>query len=332
MCCASVHHIARVALPTKETRDFFLSHCPREGEISRSQSLLSSAAVLAVDARVAPQGRVAGNVILFLLLLPLVADVVFLLVLPGRHPRVAVVQRSILAREIMALASGLDVVSAAGGERPGTSRKFRRDSGVLGDPVGQGIFAVLYDGLAGLVTVVGRPGLAGCDGGVVDQLEQVLAVAGDNGDLFAMLAQGVELVGVGGLDLLAGNVGQLGLSDERFGLGTDKFLLENDDLGRVGLLVFQVSDLVGDLLLSWGAVSTTIYEEDATGRRCRSLSLLGCTEASMFLMLLTVTRYWSYRSTYWSSSSPISYSRTPSLSVTSETSSSPASPQMDSCC
>lgn len=62
------------------------------------------------------------------------------------------------------------------------------------------------------------------------------------------------------------------------------------------------------------------------------LSLLGCTDASILRMLLMVTRYWSYRSTNWSSSSPTSYMRTPSLSVTSETSSSHDSPQIDNCC
>jgi hypothetical protein len=46
-----------------------------------------------------------------------------------------------------------------------------------------------------------------------------------------VLAQGVKLVRVGGLDLLARDVGELRLGDEGLGLGPDKFLLENDDLG-----------------------------------------------------------------------------------------------------
>jgi hypothetical protein len=47
----------------------------------------------------------------------------------------------------------------------------------------------------------------------------------------------------------------LGLSDEGLGLGTDKLLLENNDLGRVGLLVLELSNLVGDLLLACDVVS-----------------------------------------------------------------------------
>jgi hypothetical protein len=43
----------------------------------------------------------------------------------------------------------------------------------------------------------------------------------------------------------------LGLSDERLGFSTDKFLLENDDLGGVWLFVLELSNLVGDLLLAY---------------------------------------------------------------------------------
>jgi hypothetical protein len=65
-----------------------------------------------------------------------------------------------------------------------------------------------------------------------------------------VLAQGVELVRVRGLDLLARYVGELGLGYQGFGLGADELLLQDDDLGRVGLLVLELGDLVGDLLLS----------------------------------------------------------------------------------
>ncbi len=54
----------------------------------------------------------------------------------------------------------------------------------------------------------------------------------------------------GRLELLAGNVGELSLGNERLGLGTDELLLENDNLGAVGLLVLELGDLVGDLLLA----------------------------------------------------------------------------------
>lgn len=61
------------------------------------------------------------------------------------------------------------------------------------------------------------------------------------------------MVGEGGLELLAGDVGKLGFGDEGFGFGADELLLEDDDAGRVGLLVFELSDLVGDLLLAVAA-------------------------------------------------------------------------------
>ena len=43
----------------------------------------------------------------------------------------------------------------------------------------------------------------------------------------------------------------MGLSDQGLGLSTDKLLLENDDLGRVWILVLKLSDLIGDLLLAY---------------------------------------------------------------------------------
>ena len=78
----------------------------------------------------------------------------------------------------------------------------------------------------------------------------MLAVAGDDGHLLAVLTKSVELVGESSLQFLTGDVGELSLGDERLGLGTDKLLLENDDLGAVGLLVLELSNLVGYLLLA----------------------------------------------------------------------------------
>lgn len=81
----------------------------------------------------------------------------------------------------------------------------------------------------------------------------MLAVAGDDGQFLAMLAQGVKLVGKSGLELLAGDVGELGFGHEGFGFSADELLLEDDDARGVGLLVFELSDLVGDLLLAVAA-------------------------------------------------------------------------------
>jgi len=51
--------------------------------------------------------------------------------------------------------------------------------------------------------------LTGSDRGVVDELEEMLSVAGDNSDLLAVLTEGIELIGVGGLELFASGVGEL---------------------------------------------------------------------------------------------------------------------------
>jgi hypothetical protein len=90
----------------------------------------------------------------------------------------------------------------------------------------------------------------------------VLAVAGDDGDLLAVLAESVELVLEGSLDLLAGDVGELRFGDQRLGLGADELLLKNDDARRLRVLVLELSDLVGDLLLacSWGLVTGSKFE------------------------------------------------------------------------
>lgn len=127
------------------------------------------------------------------------------------------------------------------------------DNRLGGDPVAQGILAVLNDGLAGLIAIVGVAGLTRSDGSVVDQVEQVLSIAGDNGDLLAVLAERIKLVLEGSLDLFAGDVGQLSLGDEGLGLGTDKLLLQHDDARRVGVLVLELGNLIGDLLLAVAA-------------------------------------------------------------------------------
>ena len=85
----------------------------------------------------------------------------------------------------------------------------------------------------------------------------MLAESGDHGQLLAVLAHSVKLVGERGLEFLAGDVGQLSFSDERLGLGADKLLLEDDNLGRIWLLVLEVGDLVGNLLLAYTRMSAT---------------------------------------------------------------------------
>lgn len=181
--------------------------------------------------------------------------------------RLATLKGLVLTGQVNSLTSVL-TVAAALRESAGASGKLGGDGGVLLDPVGEGVFAVLddavnllelhryryeegYSRLGCLVTIVRLAGLTRGDRGVVDKLEKVLSVAGDDGKLLTVLAHSVELVSESSLELLTSDVGKLGLSDEGFGLSTNKLLLENNDLGRVRLLVLQLSNLVGDLLLAY---------------------------------------------------------------------------------
>jgi hypothetical protein len=68
--------------------------------------------------------------------------------------------------------------------------------------------------LASLVAVVCVSGLARGDRGVVDELQEVLAVTGNDGHLLRVLTESIELVSESSLQLLAGDVGELGLGDQ----------------------------------------------------------------------------------------------------------------------
>ena len=66
--------------------------------------------MLSVGAMIAVQRRVAGDVVFLLLIL-----VIFIsLMLTSYHPGITVMEWSVLAREVMPLGPGLDVVSATG--------------------------------------------------------------------------------------------------------------------------------------------------------------------------------------------------------------------------
>ena len=153
------------------------------------------------------------GVTLFVFFVLIVVLVMGPVVVAACNPRVAVVQRCVLARQIQALGAGLDVIPTPRGKSPSTRRQARRDGSLFGDPVGEGILTILNDGLASLVSVVSGAGLAGGDGGVVDQFQKVLAVSCDDGDLFTVFAKSVELVRIGRLDLLARYVGKLCFGD-----------------------------------------------------------------------------------------------------------------------
>lgn len=68
-----------------------------------------------------------------------------------------------------------------------------------------------------------------------------------------MLPQGIKLVGESRLEFLASNVGKLGFRNEGLGFSADELLLKDDNARRVGLLVLELSNLVGDLLLAVSA-------------------------------------------------------------------------------
>jgi hypothetical protein len=58
----------------------------------------------------------------------------------------------------------------------------------------------------------------------------MLSITGNDSNLFAVLPEGIELVCESGLELLAGDVGQLGFGDERFCLSADELLFEDNNL------------------------------------------------------------------------------------------------------
>ena len=66
----------------------------------------------------------------------------------------------------------------------------------------------------------------------------MLSVTSDGSELLAVLAESIELIVECCLNLLARDVRELGLGDQRLGFGADKLLFEDNDSGRVGLLVF----------------------------------------------------------------------------------------------
>jgi hypothetical protein len=179
--------------------------------------------------------------------------VVLALVSAGWDPEagLTVVERSILAGKVDALSVALDIVAAALRKSASTSGEFGGDSSVGGDPVSESIFAVLDDGLGCLVSIISSAGLTWGNRCVVDKFQKVLSVTSNDGELLAVLPESIELVSVSSLELLTGNIGELCLSDKRLGLSTNKLLFEDNDLRRVWLLVLELSNLVGDLLLAY---------------------------------------------------------------------------------
>lgn len=82
----------------------------------------------------------------------------------------------------------------------------------------------------------------------------MLPVPGNHSDLLTVLLERIKLVRKRSLDLLSRNIRQLRFSNETLRLGPNELLLEHNDLGRVGVLVFKLRNLVGNFLLPCGAL------------------------------------------------------------------------------
>ena len=133
-----------------------------------------------------------------------------------------------------------------------------------------------YARLASLVAVICLASLSRGNWGIIYELEKVLSVAGDDGQLLAMFAHCIKLIIESCLEFLTRNVRKLGLGDQRLSLSADKFLLKDNNLRRVGLLVLELRNLVGDLLFACDIVSiieiactSATYGHDWVGRRLR---------------------------------------------------------------
>lgn len=177
--------------------------------------------------------------------------------LAGGDPRVPITShRLVLLGQVDTLAV---LLASSLGQRAGPRREAGLDGRLGLDPVGEGFFAVLDDRLAGLVAVVRLTSFARSHGGVVDEVQEVLAVSGNDSDLFAVFAKRVELVLEGCLELLTGDVGELRLSHQGFGLRANQFLLEDDDARRARVLILELGNLISDLLLAYWNVNTGTF-------------------------------------------------------------------------
>jgi hypothetical protein len=140
-------------------------------------------------------------------------------------------------------ATGLVLRHGIGTQHP----TLRRNTRVARLPSPQTLLCVVESLSCQLGVVVGWALLAGHNGRVVEQVDELSRLGREQDLLLGSLDHGGGVDVVGFFELLAGDVGELSLGDERLGFGADEFLLEGDELGGLGLFVLQFLDLILDL-------------------------------------------------------------------------------------
>lgn len=105
---------------------------------------------------------------------------------------------------------------------------LRHDVGVAWLPYSETFLGVTQCLSSCLRVGVRRAFFARHNGSVVEQVDELACLGCEQNLLLGALDDGSSVNIVGLLELLAGDVGELGLGDERLGFGADEFLLESD--------------------------------------------------------------------------------------------------------
>lgn len=169
------------------------------------------------------------------------------------------------------------------------------------------------------------------NGGVVEHVDELTRLGGEEDLLLGALDDGGGVEVVCFLEFLAGDVCELCFGHEGLGFGADELLLERDELCGLWLLVLELLDLVLDLCAVMSALSQKKCVSAGVSTFCLCVRL-GCTELSVLRICFKTVRLSSRPCAKRSSCSAISASSTPSLSLISlSASSSVLSPQSLSC-